>query len=354
MSRTMRNVLITRFSALGDVAMCVPVVYSVCRSNPGISFFMVTRKVPAQVFVNAHDNLSVIPVDLGDYKGVGGLWRLHNELRLKYAIDAFADLHDVLRSKILRVFMRLRGVKVARIHKGRSGKRALTRSSRKVMLPLTSSRARYREVFWRLGLSRDDVFRHLFESAEPSPEVYAAATPPKKNGETWIAIAPFAMHPGKIYPLRLMEQIVAALASRDGYRLFLFGAGDSECATIARWCDSYGENLVNMAELRLGIPVELALLRHCDLMLSMDSANMHLASLVSLRVVSIWGATHPYCGFMGWNQRREDTVQLDMVCRPCSVYGNKPCMRGDLHCLNGIPPTLVLGRIDSVLSERGR
>ena len=81
MSRTMRNVLITRFSALGDVAMCVPVVYSVCRSNPGISFFMVTRKVPAQVFVNAPDNLSVIPVDLGDYKGVGGLWRLHNELR---------------------------------------------------------------------------------------------------------------------------------------------------------------------------------------------------------------------------------------------------------------------------------
>lgn len=181
MSRTMRNVLITRFSALGDVAMCVPVVYSVCRSNPGISFFMVTRKVPAQVFVNAPDNLSVIPVDLGDYKGVGGLWRLHNELRRKYAIDAFADLHDVLRSKILRVFMRLRGVKVARIHKGRSGKRALTRSSRKVMLPLTSSRARYREVFWRLGLSRDDVFRHLFESAEPSPEVYAAATPPKKK-----------------------------------------------------------------------------------------------------------------------------------------------------------------------------
>ena len=99
-------------------------------------FFMVTRKVPAQVFVNAPDNLSVIPVDLGDYKGVGGLWRLHNELRRKYAIDAFADLHDVLRSKILRVFMRLRGVKVARIHKGRSGKRALTRSSRKVMLLL--------------------------------------------------------------------------------------------------------------------------------------------------------------------------------------------------------------------------
>ena len=43
---------------------------------------------------------------------------------------------------------------------------------------------------------------------------------------------------------------------------------------------------------------ELNLMSHLDVMLSMDSANMHLASLVNIPVVSVWGATHPYAGFM--------------------------------------------------------
>lgn len=103
---------------------------------------------------------------------------------------------------------------------------------------------------------------------------------------------------------------------------------------------------MNMARAGIGIRAELALLSHCNVMLSMDSANMHLASLVGLRTVSVWGATHPYAGFMGWNQQMHDAVQLDMVCRPCSVFGNKPCARGDYHCLNGIPPSLIIEKIE--------
>lgn len=347
----MKNVLVTRFSALGDVAMTIPVLYCVCRTNPHVRFYFVTRALPAALFINAPENLEVLPIDLDKYKGCGGMLRLAKELRGKYGIDGYADLHDVLRTKIMRLALRLRGVNVAKIHKGRRGRKVLTRARRKVMLPLTSSRARYREVFWRLGLSREDNFTSIFEGCEPSPEVYAAATPPRKAGETWVAIAPFAQHAGKVYPLHLMEQVVAELASRPGYKLFLMGGGKKETSVFAAWRAKYGEHLVNMAALRIGIPSELALLSHCDLMLSMDSANMHMASLVKLRVVSIWGATHPYCGFMGWHQRKEDAVQLDMLCRPCSIYGNKPCRYGDLHCLDGITPTLVLSHIDRCLDE---
>ena len=55
---------------------------------------------------------------------------------------------------------------------------------------------------------------------------------------------------------------------------------------------------------KLNMRTELNLMSHLDVMLSMDSANMHLASLVNIPVVSIWGATHPYAGFMGWKQCR--------------------------------------------------
>ena len=78
---------------------------------------------------------------------------------------------------------------------------------------------------------------------------------------------------------------------------------------------------------------ELALMSHLDVMVSMDSGNMHLASLINTPVVTIWGATHPLAGFMGWNQSEENAVQVDLPCRPCSVYGNKPCSRKDYACL---------------------
>ena len=100
---------------------------------------------------------------------------------------------------------------------------------------------------------------------------------------------------------------------------------------------------------KLNMRTELNLMRHLDVMLSMDSANMHLASLVNIPVVSIWGATHPYAGFMGWKQLPVNTVQLDLSCRPCSVYGQKPCWRGDYACLRDIKPEQVIAKIEGIV-----
>lgn len=340
-----RSILISRFSALGDVAMTIPVVYSVCAANPGCDFYYLTRPLPASLMLEAPPNLHVLPVDTALYKGVGGMRRLANELCRRYRIEAFADLHNVLRTRLLGLFMRLRGVRVVHLRKGRRGRNRLTRPRHKVMMPLVSMRARYREVFFRLGLAYQDTFRGFWADQEPDPALYAAANEPKKPGETWIAIAPFAKHRGKIYPPELMEQVVRQLAARPGYRLFLLGAGRDEANTLGRWALG-ADNITNMAALRLGLKAEMALMSRCQAVISMDSANMHLASLVGARVVSIWGATHPFCGFLGWHQRKKDVVSLDMVCRPCSVFGNKPCRRADFHCMYGISPARILAALD--------
>ena len=91
---------------------------------------------------------------------------------------------------------------------------------------------------------------------------------------------------------------------------------------------------------------------HLDVMVSMDSANMHLASICGTRVVSVWGATHPFAGFMGWNQSTADAVQADMPCRPCSIYGNRPCLRGDYACLTSIQPEAIVQKVERALSEK--
>lgn len=341
---TPQSVLVSRFSALGDVAMTIPVLYSACAANPNTDFIFITKPVAAKLFMETPANLTVIGVDTDEYKGVGGMWRLARILKKRYRIDSYADLHDVLRTRLLRIFLRISGVRVHRIRKGRRGKYALTRRRNKVMIPLISTRARYREVFFSLGLSYTETFRGYFQGNTPVPALYAVATPEKAPGEHWIAIAPFAKHKGKIYPEELMERVVKALAAKKGYKLFLLGAGQRETNIIARWCLGT-DNVINMAALGLGFQAEMALMHQCEAVLAMDSANMHIASLVGVRVVSIWGATHPYCGFMGWHQKKEDAIGLDLTCRPCSVFGNKPCHRGDFLCMYGITPDRILSTL---------
>lgn len=321
--------------------MTIPVLYSACAANPNTDFIFITKPGAAKLFLELPENLTVIGVNTDEYKGVGGMWRLARELRKRYRIDAYADLHDVLRTRMLRIFLRLKGIRTHRIRKGRRGKYALTRRRNKIMMPLVSTRARYREVFFALGLSYSETFKGYFRQKSAAPALYAAASPPKTEGEHWIAIAPFAKHKGKIYPEELMERVVKTLASEKGYKLFLLGAGPRETNIIARWCLGT-DNIINMAALGMGFQAEMALMSQCDVVLAMDSANMHLASLVGTRVVSIWGATHPYCGFMGWKQKKEDAIGLDMTCRPCSVFGNKPCHRGDFLCMYGINPERII------------
>lgn len=349
--RRLRNVLIARFSAIGDVAISIPVVYSVCRCYPDVNFIMVTRPTMVSIFVNPPANLTLLGIDVkGDYKGIKGMRRLFNEMRRDYNIDAFVDLHEVLRTHVLRLLCRLHGIPTTRIHKGRGHKRALTRRHNKVMLPLISSSARYRAAFFQMGLPLQERFDGLFDGGKGDISQLAEVTGPKQGGETWIGIAPFAKHKGKIYPPELMEKVVAEFAGRPVTKVFLFGGGEEERQILARWAEKYPA-ATSLAEKRYGFGRELALLSHLDVMVSMDSANMHLAALVGVPVASVWGATHPYCGFKGWRQPESNAIQLSMTCRPCSVFGNKPCHRGDYLCLSGIPPQVIIDKVNQLINN---
>ena len=148
-----------------------------------------------------------------------------------------------------------------------------------------------------------------------------------------------------------MRQVIGMVVGRfPSARLFLFGRGQEEERTFDKWC-AEEPRCVNVSRHLEAMQQELILMSHLDLMLSMDSANMHLASIVGTPVVSIWGATHPAAGFMGWNQTAERAVQIDLPCRPCSIYGNKPCLRGDYACMKNIPPEQVVERMAFVLAK---
>lgn len=342
----MANILVIRFSAIGDVAMTVPILYSLARQYPNDNITLLSRAFLKPLLGEKHPpNLHFMSANLKDkHKGIKGLNLLIRELKdLKF--DYVADIHDVLRSKYIRTMLKISGVKIAAIDKGRKEKKQLTRQKNKRKYQLLETYKRYIEVFNKLGFSINPDFISLYNNEKGNLSSITFPLPPRTN--KWIGIAPFAKHRGKIYPIDSMEQVVKDLSKEDNLTIFLFGGGDDEKFVMEDWEAKYN-NVISLAG-KTKFAQELSIISHLSVMLSMDSANMHLASLVNTRVISIWGATHYYAGFMGWGQSIEDAIEADMHCRPCSVYGNKPCYKKDYPCMN-ISPQRIVSKIMSSLN----
>lgn len=340
----MAKILVIRLSAIGDVAMTVPVIYSAAKANPQDTFTVLTQAFLIPVFMNRPANVDVIGINTkGAEKTLGGLLRFASAL-VKYDYDIVLDLHNVIRTMIVRSFFRVKGKKVFVVDKARLERKRLTTRDHKAFKPLRPVIERYADVFRASGLNYTETFTSLYESraADLSAMEAIAGT---KTGK-WIGIAPFAKHRGKIYPLDDMEQVVARLSEHEDYTIFLLGGRGYEEAVLEQWAFQYPR--VKSIVGRYTLDNELALISRLDVLLCMDSANMHFASLVGTKVVSIWGATHPYAGFYGYHQDPDNAIQIDLPCRPCSVFGQKPCFRGDWACMTQIRPEKIVEKVKEV------
>ena len=328
-----KRVLAIRLSALGDICMTLPVIDSVCRAYPDVQITLLTSRAGVAVAktVLQLPNLSLLSFNKDDYKGIGGLNRLYRELSA-LGFDAVADLHDVLRTQWLDLRFRIAGKPVARIDKGRKEKSALT--SHRQFVQLTSGIERYRLVFVKLGLD----CKVDYDGRAHAQLLLDQPCAVKASKWNAIGIAPFAQHRGKVYPEDLTRKVIAELVKqRPDIKIYLFG-GPEEQAQLDTWVIAHPQNVVNRAG-RQSLTDDLRCMANLSLMISMDSANMHLASLVGLRCLSIWGATHRYAGFLGYGQSEDDCIEITSYpCRPCSIYGNKACQYNDYHCLTDIMP----------------
>lgn len=343
------HLLIIRFSAMGDVAMLAPVVYALATQYPHIRVTVLSRPFARPFFDSLAPNVGFMAADLkGEYRGVKGLNALYRRLVAKN-FTAIADMHNILRSNYLRMRFNLGRFRVEHLDKHRAARQRLTAQYGKRLAPLPTAFENYADVLRRLGYPVKLEFRSLFPPGGGDLRLIPNRVGEPVEGESWIGVAPFAAHAGKVYPHELMERAIQLMLDRHPQaRLFLFGGGDKELRQLDTWAMHWPQ-AINASRLMGSLQQELILMSHLDVMISMDSANMHLASLVDTPVVSVWGATHPYAGFMGWGQDPDNAVQIDLPCRPCSIYGNKPCLRGDYSCLRRIEPAMIADRVDIVL-----
>lgn len=326
--------------------MTVPVINNLLQQNPQLQITVVSSAFFQPLF-DGLERCHFYPAFLKDqHKGIAGIFRLFKELNRLSRFDAIADLHSVLRSHLLSVFFKINGFKIARLDKGRNEKKALTRKTDKVFEQLTPMHERYAEVFRKAGLSvKLEHDKPVYENKLIPQALHAVFA----SGKRVIGVAPFAQYKEKMYPVEKMKEVVKQLALKN--TVLLFGGGKNESNILQQWeADIF--SAFNIAG-KYSFADELAVISNLNAMVSMDSANMHLASLFKIPVVSIWGATHPFAGFYGWAQDEINIVQInDLSCRPCSVFGNKPCFRGDHACMNRIEENSIVEKLSFLELQR--
>jgi len=345
MYKTPKHILVIRLSAMGDVAMSVPVIKTFVAAHPEVKITILTRAFFAPFFSDI-PNVTVFVPDLNKkHNGFLGIWKLSREL-LKLNIDAVADLHDVLRSNILIQLLRLKGIPFQQIDKGRADKKALISSNNKVFKPLKATHERYADVFRSLGFDLNLEEAVLLSKKELSKAVdnYIGETE-----KTLIGIAPFAAHKGKMYPLVKTEEVISELSKNTDTTILLFGGGKSEKVQLDKIENQYN-NVLNVTS-KFTFQEELALISNLDIMLSMDSGNGHLAAMFGVQVLTVWGVTHPHAGFVTFNQPKENQIVPDLVkfpLIPTSIYGNK-YPEGYLGCFDTISPEAIVSIVEKRL-----
>jgi ADP-heptose:LPS heptosyltransferase len=338
---TEMHLLVIRTSSMGDVALTSPVITAFRKKYPETEITLVTR--PAFTpFFSSIEGLNIFTPDFNKrHKGITGLIRLSRDIRKQYKFDHIIDLHDVIRSRILRWIFRLYGIPASVIDKGRAEKQHVIKGRTRILLK--HSVEKYCDVFQKAGFP---VIPEKVQSLKLSPGTMSNITGlPLAPDVINIGIAPYARHELKIWPEENMIRLLALISEKNNTKYWLFG-GREESDRLNSFHERVPESFIVSGNLSLR--EELDLMSNLDFMISMDSSNMHMAALSGTKVISIWGGTDPITGFGAWQQPDEFAIRIpveELTCRPCTIYGKGKCRRGDFACMNRLTPERVYERI---------
>ncbi len=334
---------------MGDVALLVPVIKSFVAAHKDIEVTVVTRPRFAPFFYDIERVVS-FPADVDyTYNGVFGMRDLFRTLIRKGDYDLVIDMHDHIRTIFLRTLFKMFGTPVAVFNKGRKEKKAFSRKENKITEPLVHTVNRYHQAFEKAGFVfplLPPPYFTLNDSILATASEWLAQRNLRK-AEKWIGIAPFAMHASKIWPLENYIQVIENILKKTPAKFFFFGGGQREVKYFESIKNKFPQHCEIVAD-QLKLRQEIAIMQNLDVMLAVDSSNMHIATLAGIPVISVWGGTHPDVGFGPFGKGEESVIQItraELPCRPCSVYGRETCHVGGFPCLTRISSDVIADRV---------
>lgn len=173
-----------------------------------------------------------------------------------------------------------------------------------------------------------------------------------KGSESLIALAPGSVWATKRWPS--YDALAAELVREArGERLVVVGAaGDAPlAAAISRAVAAEGGPPVIDATGKLSLLGSAALLARCRLLVTNDSAPLHLASAMNTPTVAVFGPTVPALGFGPLAEHHAVVERYTLGCRPCNAHGPQQCPLTHWRCMRDLTSARVTKEIRATLSE---
>lgn len=161
-----------------------------------------------------------------------------------------------------------------------------------------------------------------------------------------------AIFPGSVWATKKWTKSgytqLCQLLIKDGYEVDLMG-GPSEkllCEEIAKMV-----NGVKVKAGSLSIAETIAELAGYALVISNDSAPIHMAAYNSRPVLTIFGPTTLSQGFRPWSDKAAVVENNSLKCRPCGPHGHNECPLGHHNCMKYIESIDVFNVAKKVITS---
>ena len=326
---TVPNVLVVRFSSIGDILLTTPLLRAIRRSHTGARVTVLTKREYVPLLShNPHVNLVLgLPAN-------GSLLSLASELRAD-RYTHLVDLHDNLRSRALRLLV---PGKWRTYPKHRLVRAWLIRAKRNRYRDRRPIAERYFSAARDLGIKPDGCPPDFFLGAEAGEEVFDwLRTVGLEREPNIVALAPGAAHATKRWPLEHWHALVTRTLESGAAVVIVGGPGDADLgASLVQ----QGSGRVVTAAGMFGLQGTGARGQRARVLVSGDTGVMHMATAVGTPVVSLFGPTVEAFGFFPYT-RQASVLELPLPCRPCTAQGSSSCPLGHHRCMIDIQPSLV-------------
>ncbi len=346
MTQEVERILVVQTAFLGDVVLTLPLVQILKIFFPSSDLDIVVVPRSAELLQNHPAFSEVIPYDKhGKDSGMKAFVRLVKKFRSKKYDLAFIP-HRSLRSALL---VRLSNIPIRIGFTKSAGKFFFTKSALYDKNPHEIER----NIALLKGIGITYSNREL-PSLYPSDDdrlrvdklLFDLKISDQKN---LVGIAPGTVWNTKCWLKEHFVALTHALAN-DGFEVILVGGKEDEnlCTGVQQLSESM--KVYNTAG-KLSLLQSAELIRRGRVLISNDSAPMHIAVAMRTPVVAIFGATVPQFGFAPYGEHDVVVETLGLPCRPCSNHGGDVCPIKTFECMKAITPTNVLTRVLTLMRK---
>ncbi len=319
--------LVVRFSSLGDIITTTAFLVALRERYPEAEIYYATKHQFAEL--------------LEDQPYLNGVFGLKDNeslpvyaKRINLGFDCVFDLHKNPRSMLLGYLLQPKQIKRVKKH-------TLYRLS--LVYPILKPVARKRKTRYNI----DDQLDLIGADYSFKPRLFVE----KANlglKRPIVGIAAGAKWETKRWRIDGFEELIGMLHENCGASIVLFGSKDEE--SIGKRLSKACESVLNLTG-KLSIRQTASCMADCDIVVSNDSALMHMAVALDKPVVAIFGPTVEGFGFFPKSEKSLVIENRELTCRPCSLHGTNRCPRNDHACMKEIDALSVFEGVKKLIGE---